>query len=192
MKYIYSELNIALIFFTLAVTYTEVSGFHLSCLLHQYQLPSFGYRRNKFDSNTYGIPSRSNKELLVLRESENCERYEENSDNDDIDNKRSEMEGGQPVLLEDLDWRLARMKLEEQRMQRILKSKPRFLPYEDCRKWVQAWGGRWKTEQDWKDWINDGEKRNAYIPARPDEYYTRIGKWISWEHFLIGDEEDES
>lgn len=25
-----------------------------------------------------------------------------------------------------------------------------------------------------------GEKRNAYIPSRPDEYYGRLGQWISW------------
>lgn len=29
-----------------------------------------------------------------------------------------------------------------------------------------------------------GEKRNSYIPARPDEYYGGLGTWISWEHFL--------
>ena len=30
------------------------------------------------------------------------------------------------------------------------------------------------------DWIQSGEKRNSYIPSRPDEYYTRTGRWISW------------
>ena len=25
-----------------------------------------------------------------------------------------------------------------------------------------------------------GEKRNSYIPSRPDEYYGRLGQWISW------------
>ena len=29
-----------------------------------------------------------------------------------------------------------------------------------------------------------GEKRNSYIPARPDEYYGDLGQWISWDHFL--------
>jgi hypothetical protein len=30
------------------------------------------------------------------------------------------------------------------------------------------------------EWIADGEKRNSYIPSRPEEYYTRTGDWISW------------
>ena len=47
-----------------------------------------------------------------------------------------------------------------------------------------AWGGRWKSEQDWKDWIADGEKRNSCILARPDEYYGARSEWISWDHFL--------
>jgi len=29
-----------------------------------------------------------------------------------------------------------------------------------------------------------GEKRNSYIPARPDVYYGGLGQWQSWEHFL--------
>jgi hypothetical protein len=31
-----------------------------------------------------------------------------------------------------------------------------------------------------QDWIMMGEKKNSYIPSRPDEYYTRTGEWISW------------
>ena len=30
------------------------------------------------------------------------------------------------------------------------------------------------------EWIAAGEKKNAYIPSRPDEYYTRTGDWVSW------------
>lgn len=68
------------------------------------------------------------------------------------------------ILMEDLSWRVAKLRLEEQNRERFLKSKPRFLPYEECRKWVQAFG-RWKTEKDWKEWISMGEKRNSYIPV---------------------------
>jgi len=78
---------------------------------------------------------------------------------------------GSGVVLKDLNWRVEKLRLEEQNTKRFLKSKPRFLPYEDCRNWVQAWGARWENEQDWRDWIAMGEKRNAYIPSRPDEYY---------------------
>ena len=92
------------------------------------------------------------------------------------------------VILEDLDWRVAKLRLEEQNTRRFLKSGPRFLPYEECRRWVQAWGRRWRTENDWNKWISLGEKRNPYIPSRPDEYYTKTGDWISWEHFLGAEE----
>jgi hypothetical protein len=39
-----------------------------------------------------------------------------------------------------------------------------------------------------------GEKRNSYIPARPDEYYSNLGQWICWEHFLglVDDDEEEA
>jgi hypothetical protein len=56
------------------------------------------------------------------------------------------------VLIEDLSWRVEKMRLEERNKQRFLKAKPRFLPYEDVAKWVQAWGQRWKTQQDWYDY----------------------------------------
>mmetsp|Transcript_7716 Transcript_7716/g.16087 ORF Transcript_7716/g.16087 Transcript_7716/m.16087 type:complete len:217 (-) Transcript_7716:98-748(-) len=85
--------------------------------------------------------------------------------------------------IDDLAWRVAKLRLEEENTRRFLRAGPRFLPYEECRKWVAAWN-RWDTEEDWKNWIREGEKRNAYIPARPDEYYGKIGKWISWDHFL--------
>eukprot|EP00536_Pseudo-nitzschia_multiseries_P003142 jgi/Psemu1/252376/estExt_Genewise1Plus.C_470005 len=88
------------------------------------------------------------------------------------------------VVLEDLSWRVEKLRLEEANKRRFLKAGPRFLPYEECRKWVQAWGLRWNSEEEWKDWIASGEKRNSYIPSRPEEYFTRTGDWISWEHFL--------
>ena len=74
------------------------------------------------------------------------------------------------VLLEDLNWRVEKLRLEEQNTQRFLKSRPRFLPYYECRRWVQAFG-RWKTEEDWKEWISLGEKRNSYIPVSFDMKY---------------------
>lgn len=87
------------------------------------------------------------------------------------------------VVLDDLSWRVEKLRLEEANTKRFLKAGPRFLPYEECCKWVQAWN-RWDNEEDWKRWIMEGEKRNSYIPAWPDEYYGRLGQWISWDHFL--------
>ena len=71
------------------------------------------------------------------------------------------------VVLHDLSWRVEKLRLEEQNIQRFLKARPRFLPYNECRKWVQAFS-RWQTEDDWNEWIAMGEKRNAYIPVSDD------------------------
>ena len=35
-----------------------------------------------------------------------------------------------------------------------------------------------------KNGFEMGEKRNSYIPANPESYYTKLGQWISWDHFL--------
>jgi len=87
------------------------------------------------------------------------------------------------VTIDGLDWRVTRLKLEEENKKRFLRSKPRYLPYDECRKWAMAMA-RWETEQEWREWIDMGEKRNAYIPARPDEYYRQLGQWKNWDHFL--------
>jgi hypothetical protein len=57
-------------------------------------------------------------------------------------------DGGE--ILEDLNWRVVKLKLEEENTKRFLKSKPRYLPYEECRKWVTAWN-RWSSEKEWYD-----------------------------------------
>ena len=98
-------------------------------------------------------------------------------------------EGGEVIA--DLSWRVAKLRLEEQNTARFLKARPRFLPYDDCRKWVQAWS-RWKTEEDWRNWISMGEKRNSYIPSKPDVYYQETGDWRGWNHFLGIQEDDEN
>jgi len=54
------------------------------------------------------------------------------------------------VAIEDLSWRVHKLRLEEENKRRFLKAKPRFLPYNECRKWVQAFG-RWKSETEW--WV---------------------------------------
>ena len=53
------------------------------------------------------------------------------------------------VVLEDLEWRLEKLRLEEANTRRFLKSRPRFLPYRECQKWVQAWGERWTSAEEW-------------------------------------------
>jgi hypothetical protein len=53
------------------------------------------------------------------------------------------------VVIDDLNWRVEKLRLEEANKRRFLKSGPRFLPYDECRKWVQAWGERWISSEEW-------------------------------------------
>lgn len=55
---------------------------------------------------------------------------------------------GGASMLDDLDWRVNKLRLEEANTRRFLKAGPRFLPYEECCKWVQAFG-RWHSKEDW-------------------------------------------
>lgn len=116
---------------------------------------------------------------ILMTEKSNDELDDEERDLDNLDQEISEF----PSDIPDLSWRVAKQRLEEANTRRFLKSRPRFLPYEECRKWVQAWN-RWDTKEDWVRWIDEGEKRNSYIPTRPEEYYGRLGKWQGWDHFL--------
>jgi hypothetical protein len=80
------------------------------------------------------------------------------------DQEEEECFGDANVVISDLNWRVAKLKLEEENTKRFLKARPRFLNYEECRKWVQAWN-RWNSEEDWRQWISMGEKKNPYIPV---------------------------
>ena len=53
------------------------------------------------------------------------------------------------VVMEDLGWRIEKLRLEEANKRRFLKSGPRFLPYGEAKKWVQAWGQRWTSAEEW-------------------------------------------
>ena len=68
-----------------------------------------------------------------------------NDDEEDLD--------APSVVLEDLNWRVEKLRLEEANKRRFLKSRPRFLPYEECRKWVAAWS-RWESEEDWRRYVS--------------------------------------
>jgi hypothetical protein len=75
------------------------------------------------------------------------------------------------VVIDDLNWRVEKLRLEEQNTRRFLKARPRFLPYGECCKWIQAFGRRWESEEEWREWIAMGEKRNSYIPVRADGFF---------------------
>jgi hypothetical protein len=78
-----------------------------------------------------------------------------------------------------------RHRLEEANVMDFLKRKPRKLPYEDARRWIQANLGP-NTKEEFYDLVENGNLRTPYIPKRPEEYYSGTREWISWEHFLTG------
>jgi len=79
----------------------------------------------------------------------------------------------------------SRDQLESDYTSRFMKSMPRKLPYNDARIWVQANLGV-DTEEEFYDFVENGNLRTPYIPKQPEEYYTRTREWISWDHFLHG------
>lgn len=78
-----------------------------------------------------------------------------------------------------------RARLEDDNLQSLLKRKPKKLPYDDARRWVQANLGA-DTREEFNDLVENGNLRTPYIPKRPEEYYTNTREWISWDHFLRG------
>jgi len=89
----------------------------------------------------------------------------------------------------DAIWRVDRARLNEQWSASIMKRRPRFLPFDAARQWARAM--HLETEDDWREWIADGEKRNPYVPSKPDEVYSDSG-WLGFHDFLNGPIEDLS
>jgi hypothetical protein len=95
------------------------------------------------------------EELNSSNHNNNSNNDEEDHDDDDDDEEESMFEvadfRGRPagVVIEDLNWRVEKLRLEEANTRRFLKAGPRFLPYNECRKWVQAWGQRWSSSKEW-------------------------------------------
>ena len=81
-------------------------------------------------------------------EEEYLERESDEEDEDIADFGEDDLQVA-GVVIEDLNWRVEKLRLEEANKRRFLKAKPVFLPYEDACKWVQAWGQRWMSSEDW-------------------------------------------
>jgi hypothetical protein len=83
----------------------------------------------------------------------NDDDEDEEEDEDDVEEEAMFVTDvrGRPagIVMDDLNWRVEKLRLEEANTKRFLKSGPRFLPYGECCKWVQAWGNRWQNEVEW-------------------------------------------
>lgn len=154
--------------------------FYLGCIVFLCMQRVHGFTQS-MHAGIYEPPSITlqRRQALILHASKDGDGdEEEQDDSEEIESNQEELS-----VLHDLNWRVDQIRLEEAHTRRFLKSGPRFLPYNECRKWVIAFN-RWGTEDEWKQWIDDGEKRNAYIPSSPDVYYGKRGEWKGWDHFL--------
>lgn len=107
-----------------------------------------------------------------------------NPDENGTDSESSDT--NENVVIEDLSWRVAKARLEEEASKRsFLKRKPIKLSYEQSQKWIQR---NWaiKTKEEFNDLVANGNLRTPYISKRPEEYYGERGEWISWDHYLLG------
>ena len=88
---------------------------------------------------------------------------------------------------DELSWRVAKLRLEEVNTRRFLKARPIKLSYEISRTWIQRnWGV--KTKSEFEDLVADGNLKTPYISKNPEVYYGMRGEWVSWDHYLLGDE----
>ena len=91
---------------------------------------------------------------------------------------------------EEIQIKKTRCALEEQHTKSFLKSRPRKLPYQQARWWVQKNLGI-DTKDEWEDFLAMGYIKSSYIPNDPEAWYTFTREWISWDHFLKGIGDDD-
>ena len=108
------------------------------------------------------------------------------SSSNNSNNNKSDNNNNKNVVIDELSWRVAKVRLEEAAKPKYLKSKPLKLSYEVSQKWIQRnWAP--KTKQEFEDLVANGNLRTPYISKRPEEYYGERGEWISWDHYLLGE-----
>lgn len=105
-----------------------------------------------------------------------------NNDNDENDNIEAKSKN---TAIDDLSWRVDKVRLEEANTKRFIKRKPIKMSYRESQKWIQRNFGV-KTKEEFNDLVANGNLRTPYISKRPEEYYGERGEWISWEHYLLG------
>ena len=126
---------------------------------------------------------------LSASSSSNEDKGDANDNNNDnsnnYNNKDKDFRHALEARVDEIQIAQTREQLEQAHTQSFLKRKPRKLPYEDARIWVQANLGA-DTKEEFMDLVANGNLRTPYIPKQPEQYYTETREWVSWEHFLRG------
>ena len=170
------------LFTAFAVCGISTSGFSASCA--NINKPASGVRttaslnprspRSIF-SNKYAAHRRTEIatcQLSMASDANNGKKR--NESREDQPNSKNESEDNVTAEWQSLHIRVARMRLEEEHTRRFLKSRPAKLPYEVCKKWVQA-QNMWHSKEDWYEWVEQGESLSAYIPSDPEAYFSHSG-----------------
>jgi hypothetical protein len=132
--------------------------------------------------------------ILYSGSSSNDDGTNNNIEDDDDDSESCDVDEFHKKLQtrhDEIQIEKTRTALEEQHTQSFLKRKPKKLPYEQARKWVQANLGA-DTREEYEDLVANGNLRTPYIPKQPEQYYKSTNEWVSWNHFLTGIFDDES
>jgi hypothetical protein len=127
--------------------------------------------------NHYDCSTRYNSNLKMFTDNEGDDDKPISGDSEFIEEFKSRAESFEVEKMRD--------RLEEDNTQSFLKRRPRKLPYEDARRWVQGNLGP-NTKEEFDDLVENGNLRTPYIPKKPEDYYTRTREWVSWDHFLKG------
>ena len=91
---------------------------------------------------------------------------------------------------EELSMAIAKVRLEQSMKPAYLTSKPIKLSYKTSQRWIQKnWSPKNKKEFD--DLVANGNLRTPYISKCPEEYYGERGEWISWDHYLLSNPDDD-
>jgi len=91
---------------------------------------------------------------------------------------------------EELSMAIAKVRLEQSMKPAYLTNKPIKLSYKTSQRWIQKnWSPKNKREFD--DLVANGNLRTPYISKCPEEYYGERGEWISWDHYLLSNPDDD-
>ena len=83
----------------------------------------------------------------------------------------------------ELHYVINQKRLEKAWAGRMMRSKPRFLPYKKCSEWACR-QNMWNDRKEWMEWIAMGEEKPSLVPSDPERHYRTQGTWISWHDFL--------
>ena len=128
---------------------------------------------------TFDVATRQGQRIVPL--------FMSSSSNDGSSNNKSEDSNDDN---EELSMAIAKVRLEQSMKPAYLTSKPIKLSYKTSQRWIQKnWSPKSKKEFD--DLVANGNLRTPYISKCPEEYYGARGEWISWDHYLLSNPDDD-